>query len=127
MTPDQWFEIVGGIISIVAFVFSVWVWLKSDMKVRELRGIIQTAFDVSGSIAWEMAQHPGEDDSSRLRHAERALGQISAIHTLTGKYAVPALSSRRTDFDSLIERGILWTDDMTWDLERSSRISEIWL
>ncbi|MEV6487649.1 hypothetical protein AB0M20_03280 [Actinoplanes sp. NPDC051633] len=127
MIANQWFEIVGGIVSIIAFVFSVWVWMKSDMKVRELRAVIQTAYDVCGSIMWEISRHPGDDDSVRLRHVESALGQVAAIQTLTSKYADRASSRRRTDIDALAERGVLWPSDMIWGLENSGRVREVWL
>jgi hypothetical protein len=123
----EWFGIVGGIISIIAFLFSVWIWMRSDIKVRELLGAIQAAHDISGSIMWELSKVPGEDAAVRLRQAEKALGLVSAIHTLSSKYADPKASRRQTDLDELLERGIIWSNAMIWDLERSALTKEVWL
>jgi hypothetical protein len=123
----EWFGVVGGVISIIAFMFSVWVWLKADIKVRELRGIVATTHDISGSIMWEMSKAPGEDAAAQLRRAERSLGSVSAIHTLTAKYVDSATSFRRTDFEALLERGVVRTTAMVWDVEQSDRTREIWL
>ena len=126
MSIDYWFQIVGGLISIAAFIFSIWVWLRSDIKVRELRGVIQSSYDICGSIMWEMTEIPSEDEAVRLKRAERSLGLVSAIHTLTAKYADTASSRRQTDLDALFDRGVLWSTDMLWDLEKSERIREVW-
>ncbi len=65
MDALQVVSMVSGVISILAFVFAVWVWLRSDIKVRELTGVVQTVFDMSGSILWEMQTQDAEDTETR--------------------------------------------------------------
>jgi hypothetical protein len=45
MSIITWLGAVSAIITILAFLFAVWVWIWKDNKVRELEGIVQTAYD----------------------------------------------------------------------------------
>jgi hypothetical protein len=119
--------IVSGIVSILAFVFAVWVWIKSDAKVRELEGVIQSVYDVTGTIVWDMQTVHAEDPATRLRNAENSLSKISTLRIVTGKYSKSTNSLRHTEIGVLLERGIIWTDPMIWSLEMSESVREIWL
>jgi hypothetical protein len=127
MSVIVWLGVVSGIISILAFIFAVWVWIRSDAKIRELDGIIQTAYDITGIIRWDMQNVQAEDSATRLRNAENALGAVSALHAMVGKYATSTSNVRQTEIGILLERGVIWTIPMIYELERSRQVQEIWL
>jgi hypothetical protein len=54
MSLIEWLGVVSAIVSILAFLFAVWVWLRSNAKTRELERVIQSVYDVSGTIIWDM-------------------------------------------------------------------------
>jgi hypothetical protein len=122
-----WLGVVSGIISILAFLFAVWVWIRSDAKVRELEGIVQSAYDITGNILWDMQMVYAEDLPMRLRNAERSLGLVSALRVMTGKYVKDAIGLRDTEIGALLERGVIWSNSMITELETSAPIKEIWL
>lgn len=127
MSIIAWLGILSAIISIFAFVFAVWVRVKSDAKVQELEGVIESAYDITGNILWDMHTVSAEDSTTRLRNAEKSLGGVSALRVLTGKYAKSANSFRETEIGALLERGVIWSNPMIWELEMSPPIQEIWL
>ena len=127
MSIIAWLGVVSAIISIFAFLFAVWVWIKSDAKVRELEGVIQSAYDITGNILWDMQTVHGEDTTTRLRNAEKSLGGVSALRVMAGKYAKSASSFRETEIGALLERGVIWSTPMIWELEMSAPIQEIWM
>src|SRR5260370_32355775 len=101
-----WLGAVSGIIPLLSFVFALWVWMRSDVRVRELIGALQAIYDISGSILWETVNLTAEDIDTRLRQSERALGLASSIHTLSSKYVPDTPGYRATELGLLIERGI---------------------
>jgi hypothetical protein len=122
-----WLTVVSGVISILAFVFAVWVWLKSDIKVRELAAALQTVHGIAESAVWSTHFVNAGDAAARLSQMERGLGQIMAIRTLTSKYADGSSDYRYSDFGTLIERGLIWTTDRLGHLESSREVCEVWL
>lgn len=122
-----WLGVVSGIISILAFLFAVWVWIRSDAKIRELEGVIQSAYDIAGTILWDTQTIHAEDSSTRLKNAENSLSKVSALRIVTGKYAKSVNGFRETEIGVLLERGIIWSNHMVLSLERSASIREIWL
>ena len=127
MSVIAWLGVVSAIIGILAFMFSIWVWITSDRKVRELQGVIQTAYDIAGNIKWETQIIIPEDSAARLRNAEDALGKVSALHEMTGQYAKSPASFRETEIGALLERGVIWTTATIWDIEKAAKVREIWL
>lgn len=127
MSTIAWLGVVSAIITILAFLFAVWVWIRSDAKVRELEGIIQTTYDVTGVINWEMQTVNAEDAATRLRNAENSLGAVSALHVMTGKYAKNTNNFGETEIGTLVERGIIWSLPMIHEVERSAQTQEVWL
>lgn len=122
-----WLGVVSGVISILAFVFAVWVWIRSDAKIRERDGVIQSAYDVTGIIKWDMQIVQAEDSAMRLRYAENALGAVSALHAMVGRYATSSINFRETEIGALLERGVIWTLPMIYGLESSRQVQEVWL
>jgi hypothetical protein len=122
-----WLGVVSAIVSILAFLFAVWVWIRSNTKVRELEGIIQTAYDISGTILWDMQTIQAEDSTTRLRNAEKSLGQVSALRAMTGKYTDSTSSFRETEIGALLEREVIWSVHTIQEVERSERVQEIWI
>lgn len=127
MSVTTWLSILSAIITILAFLFAVWVWIKKDAKVRELEGIIQTTYDVTGLITWEMQTVQAEDSAARLRNAENSLGAVSALRVMTSKYAKGSTNFRMTEIGALVERGVIWSIPMIHEIERSAAVREIWL
>lgn len=122
-----WLSVVSGIIGVLSFIFAVWVWMRSDMKVRELTGALQTVYDISGSILWETINLKGEDAETRLRQAERAVGLASSIHTLSSKYAAAMPGYHSTEIGVLVERGVIVSQAMLANIETSPSVKEVWL
>jgi hypothetical protein len=127
MSVVAWLGVVSAITTILAFLFAVWVWMKADSKLRELEGVIQSAYDISGTVLWDMQTVQSEDPATRLRNAEKSLGVVAALRVITGKYAKTALSFRGTEIEALLERGVIWSTDALNEIERSDSVQEIWL
>jgi hypothetical protein len=85
MGVTEWLGVVSAIVGILAFLFAVWVWIRKDVKVNELEGIIQTTYDVTGIILWQMQTVQAEDSATRLRNAENSLGAVSALRVIAAK------------------------------------------
>jgi hypothetical protein len=127
LSAGDWFTIVGGVVSIVAFVVSLWIWLEARAKQHELIGVIRSVRDVAGNVLWEMQSIAVEDDETRLRQAERALGLTSAIYTMTSKY-VPGISIfPGTELGMLVDRGVIIPNTILWTFESSRSTTEVWL
>lgn len=122
-----WLGVVSGIVTLFAFIFALWVWMRSNVRVHELVGALQAIYDISGSILWETFNLYAEDVHTRLSQAERALGLASSIHTLSSKYVPDTPGYRATELGMLIERGIIWTNAMMWNIETSPTVKEVWL
>ena len=122
------FNIVVGILGIISFIFSIWVLMRSDTKIRELMGVIKTIYSITGTAIWESQVTTAGDYEVRLRQAEKTLGFVSSIRELTGQYAIHKTHLRgEGEVDQLIERGIIWNLTMIMDLETSKEVTEIWL
>ena len=50
-----------------------------------------------------------------------------SIHTLSSKYASKTPAYHATELGALIERGIVWTPSMLWNVEVSPTVKEVWL
>jgi hypothetical protein len=127
MNVIAWLGVVSAIISILAFMFAVWVWIRSDAKIRELESVIQSAYDIAGNILWEMQTVQVEDPEMRLRNAERSLGIVSALRVMAGKYLKNATGLQDAGIGALLERGVIWSNSTITQLETSARTQEIWL
>lgn len=123
----SWLAVVSGVISIIAFVFAIWVWLKSDIKVLELSAALQTVHGIAESVVWNTHFVNAGDESTRLSQMERAHGQVMAIRTLTAKYVEVQVGYRNTEIGTLIDRRIIWTTDWLGRLESSREVREVWL
>jgi HAMP domain-containing protein len=123
----SWLAVVSGVISILAFLFAVWVWLRSDIKVRELTATVQALHDIADSVIWEGQVLPGEDASARLTQLEKSIGLVSAMRTLSSRYVGDQQNYRATELGELVQRGIIWSNDMLTKLETSSEVREVWL
>ena len=127
MSLVAWLGVVSAIITILAFLFAVWVWFMKDNRVRELEGIIQSVYNIAGDILWDTQLVVPEDSATRLRNAENALGKVSGLRETTAKYAKSPSGFHAIEIDALLERGIIWTNSMIYQLERSTPVQEIWL
>jgi hypothetical protein len=123
----DWISVVSGILGVASFVFALWVWMKSDMKVNELKGALQSVFEISDSILWETDALVAEDAEARLRQTERAIGLASSIHTLASKYISGDPAYGSTIIGGLIKRGVIVTQSMIWNIETSPTTREVWL
>jgi hypothetical protein len=56
-----WLSLVSGVIGVLSFIFAVWAWMRSDVRVRELTGTLQSVYDISSSILWETINLEAED------------------------------------------------------------------
>lgn len=129
MSFVTWVSIVSGIVSLLSFSFAIWVWMRSDMRVRELTNTLQSIYEISGDIMWESISITGESPSARRLQSERMVGLASSIHTLSSKYVegLKMQTWRGADLSTLIERGIVWTLPMLWNVESAADTKEVWL
>jgi hypothetical protein len=127
LSPLGWLSVVSGVIGVLSFVFAFWVWMRSDVRVRELTGTLQSIYDISGNILWETINLSAEDTETQLRQAERAVGLASSIYTLSSNYVSATPEYRATEIGALIKRGIILTRAMIWNIETSSAVKEVWL
>lgn len=128
MTGMDIFNITVGTLGAISFVFSIWVWMRSDMKIRELSGIIGTIHDISGTAIWELQTMLPEDSNTILRQADKTHGFLVSIQKLTERYSMP--SSRiggSSALGQLIERGVVQTQSSIWNVEVSKEVTEVWL
>lgn len=127
MTQLDILNIIAGLITIISFIFAVWIWMRSDTKIRELLGILGTIHDIAGTAMWESQMTLGETDEIRLQQADKNLGFITSIRKLTGRY-VPSLSESTQDsgLAQLIEKGIIWTKSAIANAESSREVNEVW-
>jgi hypothetical protein len=123
----DWISVVSGILGVLSFVFALWVWMRSDIKVSTLTETLQSIYEISDSILWETDALVAEDSEIRLRQAERAIGLTSSIHTLASKYVSGAPAYGSTIIGGLIKRGIIVTQSMIWSIETSLTTREVWL
>jgi hypothetical protein len=119
--------IVSGLVTIAAFLFSVWIWMRSNMKIKELVGALHTVYDVAGSVLWEMNTSRAEDIDARLRQAERALGMVSSMRMLAARFVESPPGLPQTELGALIERRVVWTEAMMWNFETSKDVKEVWV
>jgi hypothetical protein len=126
MSVVAWLGVVSAIVSILAFMFAIWVWLRSDIKVRELEGVIRAAHDVAGTIQWEMQTVRVDDPAARLRSTERSLGEVYALRAITAQYVKGPVVRPGPEFGGLMERGVIWSTSMLWDIETADRTRDIW-
>ena len=128
MTGIDIFNIVVGILGIISFVFAIWVWLKSDTKIRELSGIIDTVYDIAGTAMLEFQTTVTEDYEAKLRQVEKMLGFIMSIRKLAQRYAKQESQfAKNAALPLLIEQGIVWTKANVLNFENSKEITEVWL
>jgi hypothetical protein len=122
-----WLAVVSGILSILSFLFAVWIWLRSDLKVRELLGTIHALHDMADSVVWNLQMLRGEDSEARLLQVEKSVGIVSGMRILTSKYAGDRQNFADTEPGILVQRGIIWSNGMLTRLEASHEIREVWL
>jgi hypothetical protein len=123
----DWISVVSGIFGVVSFIFALWVWMRSDMRVSELKGALESVFEISDSILWETDALVAEDAETRLRQTERAIGLASSIHTLASKYVSGGSAYGSTVIGGLLKRGVIVTQSMIWNIETSPMTKEVWL
>lgn len=117
------FNILCGIVSLVAFIFALW----KETQTRELRNALSGIAKIASRINWEMQTHAAEDVHARLRQAEKALGLVGGIHVFAQQHSGTSLSPINTELQPLLERKVIWTTEMMWNVETSSDVHEIWL
>lgn len=123
----DWLSIVSGIVGIAGFLFAVWVWQRSDTKVREITSAVQSLHDIADSAIWEAEMLPGDDNVGRLAQLEKSIGLVSAIRTVSAKYVDDHRNCRATELGALIQRGVIWSNAMLTRLEPASDVQCIWL
>jgi len=122
----NWLSVISGIVGIAGFVFAIWVWIRSDFKVRELRNSLQTVYETCSNILWDTRFLTPEDKDARLSQLDKAIGQVSGIRTLASGYSETAHYGT-SELELLVERGVLWTLEMLQRIERSAEVHEVWL
>ena len=120
-------NIVSAIVGIGSFIFSVWVWIRADARIRELSGIIDTIYEISDTAIWEAQIILGDDQEIVLRKSEKTLGFLSSIRKLTGQYSKKKLDLGDDRLNYLVNHGVLWTMQMVLNIEASKEITEMWV
>lgn len=128
MTTKDLIDIVAALVGIVGFVFSIWVWMRSDFKIRELTGVMNTIHRIAAAAILESELIVKESNELRLQQAEKTLGTFSSIREMTSQYAEQRhKNGAETGLGQLIEQRVVWNKAMVMDLETSNGVTEIWL
>ena len=127
MNFTTWLSVISGITGVLAFVFAIWVWLRADTKVREMTVVVKALHDIAVSALWESQMLPGEDASGRLGQLEKSVSLVSAMRTLSAKYAGDEQNYRATELGALVQRGVILSNEMLIKQEKSPDVQHIWL
>jgi hypothetical protein len=120
------FNVISGICTILSFLFAVWVWMRADLKVRELEGRIRSIHEIARLATWEAEISLNCDDEERLKSVDKMNVTLRSIVMLTTPGAIGEGGSWR-DEGQLIERGMVWTLAMCLKLEKSPKVPEVWI
>ncbi|MDG7041558.1 MAG: hypothetical protein JRN22_00705 [Nitrososphaerota archaeon] len=120
--------IAGFITGIVSLGFAVWVWLRSDTKIRELSNVIGGVHNIASGALWEENISLNESPETMLKQAVEMKAHMADIERTTEKYAGKKHKySSSLQLDLAIEHGILLTASMIGEFEMRQNIKEIWL
>jgi hypothetical protein len=125
MSTIEFVGVVSGIISILSFVFAVWVWMSSDLKIKELQKVIQAIGDISSRAIWDLRSW----ESVGSHEVTRVASPLSSIRQLTTRYT-PLRNNLSHDESviELVDKGIVWSGDrLMHHLEMSKSTEEIWM
>lgn len=120
-------NIVSAIVGIGSFIFSVWVWIRADARIRELSRIIDTIYEISDTAIWEAQIILGDDQEIILRKSEKTAGFLSSIRELTSQYSEKKLDLGDDRLNYLVHHGIILTMQMVLNIEVSKKITEVWV
>lgn len=128
MTGFDVFNISVSVLGIISFIFSVWVWIRSDTKIRELSGVIDTILDISRTAIWEWQQEV-ESSEKKIQRAEKMAGYISSIQKVSSRYTSESkkLIQAEGQLGELIQRGVIFPGLTYDDIEMSKDVTEIWV
>jgi hypothetical protein len=121
------FNVICGIITIASFVLALWVWMKTETRMRELISLLAKINGIALLAIAESQQAVDADREHFVRKAERVLGYLSSIRKLTQDYASSYQSQTEAAHLPLVEQEILWTKNMIWEIEMSKDTAEVWL
>lgn len=128
MSGAEIFNLIGGIISILSFLFAVWVWMRSDIKIKELIGVIRSVHQITSTAIWESVVSPAKDYDSRLKQAEKNVGFLESIQKLTEEYAGgESKPFHDRNLRILLDKYVLWTTSMLDDYESGKNLTEVWV
>jgi hypothetical protein len=127
MTGIDILNIIAGIITIGSFIFALWVFIRSEMKIKELRDTLNTIDDIAGTAIWEFHVAPARDYELRLRQAEKILGFMTSIRKITERYSSKIKTTFDTSITLLLNKNILWTIARLYDFELSRKVTEAWI
>jgi hypothetical protein len=128
MSAIEIIGVISGIIGILSFVFAVWVWQRSDFKVKEMTNVLQSIYEISSEAVWTMHIQDAEDTEARFNQAQQALGIVTAIQKVSAEYSDSSKGHvGGTELRTLLERGIIWTTAAIDHLERSEGIKQVWI
>ena len=118
---------IGFLITVGSVLYAVWTRFKTQTQVQELTRAMESIHDLSSTALWEVHTSPAEDEAARLRHFERQLGLVQGIRNLSGKYAYTTQTPNPGELGSLLERGLVWSTAMLWNIELSTNLTEVWI
>lgn len=128
MTSLDIFSIIGGVITVLSFIFSGWVWMRSDTKIKELVNILNTIHDIGSTALWEENMFLAESESIRLRQADKTIGYITSVVKLSERYVENKHKYESSvELGLLVNKGVIWTNAMIGEIEMSKDTKETWL
>ena len=121
-------DVIFGIITIVSFIFAVWVWMKSDSKINRLSEALETIYKIAGTALWESQVTVIEDNETKIRQAEKTLGFLESIRKISGQYATQKTPiDKEGAISQLVERNIVVTMATIFEIEQAKEITEVWV
>jgi hypothetical protein len=126
-----WLSMISGIVTLLAAVFTVWVWVQSRAKLREATRVMRSIHDVAVSVLWESQILPGEDSATRVAQLEKSLGMVSALRALSARYAeiqdAAAVTGLGAELGAIVQRGAILSNAMLTRYEKSEDVRHVWL
>ena len=95
MTNQDIFAIVTGVISILSIIFAIWTWMRTDMKIKELKNVIKNVHKISAMALWDENKFTQESMEVRLQQAGKTKGCITSLVKITEEYVDKKTKTRK--------------------------------
>jgi hypothetical protein len=119
--------IIGSIVTLVSFVFALWVWMRMDAKVKGANLSLHAIQDVVDGIVLDDDGFHADDVGTLQRRLASMRGAVYGIRGVTSAALDTQHASLQPEVRTLMSKRLLWTSQMLWDRESSDDLKTIWI